>query len=252
MNKPKRLRRNDPLRQRPIRNPSTYFRESNSWQERTSDSAPPPSEEQNPFDSLDDVVTNGVKLGYEVIEKYLLQGQKVAEGIHNGSSEEDSKEGNVHWLLSSMLRLNRDMAGFWIDAIEAFVQNPEFLLGLMGAARSNGVTSSSNNTREPGSSANGASARVAVEIESRRRTQVTVDLRPSPSQNVPHVHALNAPPNLGIPPLTEVSFRWDRESATPIVQLKIPDKQPTALYTGVVLDPKTNEVRGTLCVRILD
>lgn len=251
MDEPKRLRRKDPVRKGPIRNASTYFRESNSWKEQASDSAQTQSEGQSPFDSLDEVVTNGVKLGYEVIEKYLLQGQKVAEGIHNGSPEKNSKEDNVQWLLTSMLRLNRDIAGFWIDAIEAFVQNPEFLSGLMGAARGIGMTPSSNPPEEPGPSANGASGVVAIEVESSRKTQVTLDLRPGPNQGVPHVHALNAPPDLGIPPLTDVSFRWDRESAIPVVQLKIPDSQPAALYTGVVVDPKTNEARGTLCVRIL-
>ncbi len=252
MDKPKRLRREDPMRKGPIRNTSTYFRESNSWKERKADSTQTQSEEQSPFEALDDVVTNGVKLGYEVIEKYLLQGQKVAEGIHNGSAEKNPKEDQVHWLLTSMLRLNRDIAGFWIDAIESFVQNPDFLLGLMGTARSNGVAPSSDAPVEPAHSANGASAMVAIEVESSRRTQVRLDLRPSPTQKVPHVHALNAPPDLGFSPLTDVSFRWDRESAIPVVQLKIPENQPAALYTGVVLDPKTNEVRGTLCVRVLD
>jgi hypothetical protein len=251
MDKPQRLRRKDPIRKGPIRNASTYFRESNSWKEEASDSTKTQSEGQNPFDSLDDVVTKGVKLGYEVIEKYFQQGQKDGEKFRNGAHEEDSKEDTLQWLLTSMVRLNRDMAGLWIDAIETFVGNPDFLSGLMGAARSNGVAPSSNAPEEPGPSANGGSARVAVEIESKRRTQVTLDLRPSPTQDVPHVHALNAPPDFGAPPLTDVSFRWDRESAIPVVQLKIPDKQPAALYTGVVLDPKTNEVRGTLCVRVL-
>ncbi len=250
MNQPKRLRRKDPVRKEPIRNASTYFRESHSWNEQTSDAAQTQSEEQSTFDSLDDVVTNGVKLGYEVIEKYLLQGQKVAEGIHNGSYEKNSKEENVQWLLKSMLRLNRDIAGFWIDAIEAFVKNPDFLSDLMGKA-SNGVAQSSSTPEEPGKSANGVNGTIAIEVDSRRKTQVILDLRPSISKDVPHVHALNAPPDLRIPPLTDVSFRWDRESAIPIVQLKIPDSQPAALYTGVVVDPKTNEARGTLCVRVL-
>jgi hypothetical protein len=251
MDKPKRLRREDPVRKGPIRNTSTYFRESNSWNGQESGSTQTQSEEQSPFEALDEVVTNGVKLGYEVIEKYLLQGQKVAEGIHNGSAEKNSKEDQVHWLLSSMLRLNRDIAGFWIDAMESFIQNPDFLWGLMGT-RSNGVAPSSDAPVEPAHSANGASTMVTIEVESNRRTQVTVDLRPSPTQRVLHVLALNASPGMGIPPLTDISFRWDRESAIPVVQLRIPDNQPAAFYTGVVLDPKTNEARGTLCVRIFD
>ena len=253
MDKPKRLRREDPMRKGPIRNTSTYFRESNDWNEQASDSSQTHSEGQNPFDSLDEVVTNGVKLGYEVIEKYLQQGQKVAEGIHNGTSQNNSKEDHVQWLLTSMLRLNKDMAGFWIDAIETFVQNPDVLSDLLGGgSRSNGATPSSNGSMGANTNSTSARALVSIEIESSKRTRVTLDLQPSSTHSPPHVHVLNAPHSLGIPPLTDITFRWDPESSISIVELKIPDNQPSALYTGVVVDSKTNQARGTLSVQVIN
>ena len=234
----------------PIRNPSTYFRDSKSWQEQENKTAQTQSEKPGPSDSMDDVVTHGVKLGYEVIEKYLRQGQKVAEEMRNGSHSGISNGDDWEKVVGNMLRLYRDMSGFWIDAVEVIMRSPEFLSNFMGIIGSNGNGNSPKTEKEPNQSVNGKNMKVAVEIVSKRRAQVTLDLRPHPFQGVLHVHTLHAS-DPHIPPLTNVAFRMDSDVTVPVLALNIPEEQPAATYTGVVVEEKTNEARGTICVRLL-
>ncbi len=251
MDKPKRHRREEPERTGPNRGPSNYYRDSDSWEDQASSSTQTESEGKSPLDSMAEEVTNTVKRAYEILDDSFLQGRKDGEKFRKGVHEKDSKEDTLQWLLSSMVRLNRDLAGFWTDAIETFVKNPEFLLGLMGAGRGNGVGSSSNESGEPGPSANGASGNVAIDFQSSGRIQVTLDIRPSPTLGVPYVDDLHAVPANGTPPLTDVSLRLDQGATIPVLKLKIPDKQPAGLYVGHLLDPKSHEERGTLRVRVL-
>ena len=250
MNKPKRLRRKDPVRKEPIRNPTTYFRGSESWKDRTSNQARNASKGKSASDSMDDVVTHGVNLGYEVIEKYLRQGQRVAEELTNGSHSAKSKDNDWEKMVDNMLRLYRDMSGFWIDAIEVLMRSPEFLSTVVGVFGSNVKAKFQNDQEDLNPAVNGENVKVAVEITSKKPAQVTLDIRPHPIQSILHVHSLHAH-DPKIPPLTDVSFRADGNLAGPVLALSIPDHQPAATYTGVVVDQKTNEARGTICVRLL-
>ncbi|UCE63153.1 MAG: hypothetical protein JSU59_09815 [Nitrospirota bacterium] len=195
-------------------------------------------------------MTHGVKLGYEVIEKYLRQGQRVAEELSNGSHPDNSKEDDWEKLVGDMLRLYRDLSGFWIDAVEALMRSPEFLSTVTNVLGRNGQAKSGSAHQEPNPGANGENMKVAVEIASQKRAQVTLDLRPHLMQAALQVHTLHAP-DPHIPPLTDVSFRIDGDLNVPVLTLTIPEEQPAATYTGVVVDQKTNEARGTISVRLL-
>lgn len=249
--KNERLRRQDPARTGPIRNATTYLRDSRSWGGRTPGSTRPDAQKhtQGSTGSVDDVVTRGVKLGYKVIEDYLRQGQHTAAQTRKVSEKkESSKVGEREEILESVLRFYKDMTDLWIDGVGGIVRNPAFTSWLNGAVQRNGAAAPSRE-KEPGS-VNGADGALAIEIVSKRRTQVTLDLRPYPGRYTPLVCALHAP-NPKIPPLTKIAFRLDQRSRSPILQLKVPGRQPAALYTGVVIDKHTHEPRGTLCVRVL-
>jgi len=245
-----RLRRPDPARTGPIRNATTYFRDSRSWNDRTADSPREDTDRpaQDSPDTMDDVVTRGVKLGYKVIEDYLRQGQRSAERFREALQKGGSKEGKGEEAVEGLMRLYKDMTDLWVDAIGVILKSPPFLSWLNGAEQHNGAAAPSRE-REAWS-INGAEGALAIEIVSKRRTQVTLDLRPHPQRYIPLVYALHAP-NPKIPPLTKMVFRLDKKRKGPILQLKIPSDQPAALYTGVVIDKHTHEPRGTLCVRVL-
>ena len=249
MAKRERLQRQDPKRTGPIRNATNYFHDSRSWTDEAPDGGRRPDQHEQ-SGSLEDVVTDGVKLGYKVIEEYLRQGQRTAQWIRNTSHEQDgSKGGNTEELLENVLRLYKDMTGIWVDALSVIVRSPGFLSWLTGTERGNRAEPSQNEHGEP-SPANGTATKIAIEILSVRRAQVTLDLGGTHTHYPPLVHALYAS-DPSIPPLTGISFRLERKSMVPILQLKIPAKQPAGMYTGVVVDRQTNDPRGTLCVRVL-
>jgi hypothetical protein len=97
---------------------------------------------------------------------------------------------------------------------------------------------------------NGSGAAFSVEIASPRPTEVMLNVEPSPQPYTPFVHALHAPER-NVPPLTSIAFQKSPKSNMPVLLLKIPLKQPSGLYTGVVVDRETNQPRGTLTVRVL-
>jgi len=245
-----RLRRPDPARTGPIRNATTYLRDSRSWNDRTTDSTRAHTDRpaQDSPDTVDDVVTRGVKLGYKVIEDYLRQGQRSAERFREALQKGCSKEGKGEEAIDGLLRLYKDMNDLWIDAVGVILRSPPLLSWFNGTEQRNGAAAPSRG-KVPGS-INGAEGGLAIEIVSKRRTQVTLDLRPHPQRYIPLLYALHAP-NPRIPPLTEMAFRLDKKTKGPILQIKIPDRQPAALYTGVVIDKHTHEPRGMLSVRVL-
>ena len=89
-----------------------------------------------------------------------------------------------------------------------------------------------------------------VDIRCSRRTQVTLELRPGCGHGTPRVHALHAA-EPAILPLTGVCFNTGASPSRCVLQLSIPDSQPAATYTGVVVDASSNEPLGTLCVQLM-
>jgi hypothetical protein len=75
--------------------------------------------------SFDDVVTQGVKLGYKVIEQYITQGQRVAEQISRPFQKGVPEAGTAD-VVHGMVRLYKDMADVWGNALDLMVRNPVF------------------------------------------------------------------------------------------------------------------------------
>jgi hypothetical protein len=196
--------------------------------------------------SFDDVVTQGVKLGYKVIEQYITQGQRVAEQISR-PFQKGAPEAGTADVVQGMVRLYKDMADVWGNALDLMVRNPVFWSWLESFAQNSGGMHTQNGG--PGT-LNGTGAAFSVEIASARPTEVMLDVEPSPQPYKPFVHALHAP-DPRVPPLTSIAFQKSPKSNVPVLLLKIPTKQPSGLYAGVVVDRDTNQPRGTLTVRVL-
>ena len=225
-----------------------------------------------------------MRLGYQVIEEQILQGQKLAQrlgrkaaravgaGAGRGAAEgaasaaggaaDDAAEGaanpargdtangagDVGELLGRVAHLYKDLGALCVDAVEALARN---LVLRAGVARLTPTAApSAAAAPEPGGAARGASGGFALDIRCSRRTQVTLDLRWRGGVGAPRVHALHAA-DPALPPLTDVRFTMDAAQPEPVLQLVIADEHPAATYTGVVVDGSTNEPRGTLSVRLL-
>ena len=246
-----RLRRPKPKRTAPIRNPAMYFQESDSWDAGRDGATKEQSKVDNPSDSFDDVVAKGVKLGYQVIEDYIRQGRAVADRFRKAAFGKEKKKKEEKDLVQQVSRLYKDMADICIDAALALVRSPDFLAGMAGTKRENGVDTSKTRVRSPRASRDNGSGPVVIEIASLRRTQVVLDLPSYPDHYTPIVHGLHAS-DPDLPPLREISFQRDKKSARHVLRLKIPNRHPAAVYTGVIADKETNSPKGTLSVRILN
>lgn len=245
--RPDRIRRPELERHGPIRDATTYLRDSDSWNEKPQDgtSREDGQGQGSKVGSFDDVVTQGVRLGYKVIEQYISQGQRVAEQISR-PFQKGVPEAGAADVAQGVVRLYKDMADVWGNALDVMVRNPVFWSLLGSLAQSNGTHLSG---AMPGT-LNGTGAAFSVQITSARPTEVMLNVTPSVQPFTPLVHALHAP-DPAVPPLTSIAFEKSPKTNMPVLLLKIPSRQPPGLYTGVVVDRDTNQPRGTLTVRVL-
>ncbi len=236
-----RLRRPEPQRTGPIRNATGYFRESHSW---GSEDHPAWRE---PTEVLDDMVTQGVNLGYRVIDEHLRQGRSAAAKLRSGIDDTGGDGNDMDELLTRLQRIYKDVGSLCYDAFDVLARSPALLRWLAGRDPDGGQSGTSRGASQATAPIGGAG--IAVEVSSTRRILVNLNLPPESEPYVPAVHALHAgDPNC--PPLTAIAFRIDPASRVPILEVNVPDHQPPALYTGVVVDRTTNEPKGTLSVRV--
>jgi hypothetical protein len=236
MGKSERLHRPDPERTGPIRSAATYLRDPVSGADAKSTPGEP-----DPSDPAD-VLAHGVNLGYKVIAEQIVQGQRLAQRLGKASGKTSGAEsGELRALIERVLHLYKDMGTLCFDAVETLARSPALRSGIARAWQGNA---------ESGPSSESETA-FAVEIASTRRTQVSVHLKQREARFIPMAHALYAT-DLAIAPLTSVRFKIEPASTSLMLQVEIPDAQPPANYTGVIVDSASNEPRGTLCVRLFD
>jgi hypothetical protein len=240
MGTPERLHRPDPERTGPIRHASTYLRDAPSG-----DAAQHPARAPDAPDAAEGAVAHGVRLGYKVIEEQILHGRLLAQRLGKATSKLGAGgSGEVNVLIDRVLHLYKDIGTLCVDTLETLARSPAIRSGLARAAQA----------AQPAQDGAGAESALgtgfAIEVASARRTQVTLDLRLRPGRFAPRVHALHAA-DPSVAPLTGVSFDMDPAHPEPMLRIEVPDNQPAATYTGVVVDSASNEPRGTLSVRLL-
>ena len=252
MSNGQRLRRVDPQRTEPIRNWSTLYRPSESERAEHPSSNSAVESRADPADPAhsdmgNETVSRGVKLGYEVIEEHLRQGQKVAQMLSGRSTERKTVEGNIRAMAERIFRYSADLGSLWVDFIDSIAGSPEAVRDL--------VSMFSSKEKSPEVQPNGGESRpVSVEVVSARPARVTLDIRPESAGRRLVVHDLRAAGS-DIPPLTGIRFvtgRADalRTDALTYFRITVPAQQPVGLYHGVVMDQDSGQVCGTLSVRI--
>jgi len=245
MTQQERLHRQDPKRAEPIRNLTAFLRNSHSWGEV------PPGEEhshtgegEKSSETIDDVLTHGVNLGYKIIDEHILQGRRVADDLRHrrsfGSEQKGETPGEINALVSRLLGLTKDMGALCFDSLELALKSPLLLAQLADRGQHSEETTPSPSVTE---------SNISIEISSKRRAQVTLNLPARARPYSPLIHALHAA-NPAFPPLTGVRFQHSAGKA-PLLLVEIPDGQPPSTYTGVVVEKDTNEPVGSLVIRVL-
>ena len=174
----------------------------------------------------DEVINKAVKLAYRVVDGQIRQGRRAAELVRAGSYNAVDFEADIKSLLDRMIGLTKEAGAVSMELFDTLVRG--------------------NATQK---SAGPSAAEVAIEVKSARRIQVSIDFKPTLSGFVPSTPPLYAS-DRSVTPLDKLHFVV-KEGTRPVFVVEVPDNQPPGTYTGAIVDEKSHEPGGFVCVRVL-
>ena len=239
MSERKRLRRDDPARTSPVRNFSKLYRRSDTV--KGADAVKAPSDRSRAGGARGPLA-EGVELAYSVIEKYIAEGRRTAEGLNNQPYTTRATDDNLQDILERVLRLQAEALPLWIEALAALTK--------VNTSR-NGYAAPPDVWPRPNGAPNSETTPVTIEVLSVRPVQVSVELRPNSDAQSLLALGLNAVDSKK-PAVTDISFVPDNVPGRVKLRIRIPDNQPTGTYSGVIVNRDSSEARGTLSIRIAD
>jgi hypothetical protein len=184
--------------------------------------APPDAPEPPP-----EGAPGAVDAGYKVIEEYLNQGRETAEQMGFGLAGGLAAAGSFQALTA---RLFRDGL-LWLEHLSKFAATP-------GEGES---------AEAPATASNTAEGRIRMRVASRRPAEVDLRLGAPGGEEGLGIHALHCP-EPGAPPLDDVAL--ERSGGDWVVSVRVTDRHPAGVYSGVVYDRRDGSVRGTLTVHV--
>jgi hypothetical protein len=235
----KRLRRDEPARVGPIRDFSKLYHHSDS--KNGSSPAEPAKPETSRKARSGGPLAEGVELAYSVIEKYIAEGRRTAEGISNQPYSIRAASDNLQGILERVLRFQAEILPLLIESLATLVKVDPSGNGFGAAAAA-------------WAHANGAQNKdtlaASIEVVSLRPVQVSIDLRPDAEADPLVALALNAV-DAKHPALTDVQFVADEIPGRVKLRVRVPESQPPGIYSGVIVNRDSGETRGTLSIRIV-
>lgn len=253
MSDQQRLRRENPERTTPIRHWSKLYRQDDSWGAHAPPSQASPSQAAPPNGATSEAVSQGVKLGYQVIEEHIRQGQRIAQQFNSRSYNLSHVGNEVRELADRLVRDSTNLLSLWFNLMTSLANNVDLSRSFSrptsppSPPSHNGVapqkTSPSEELTHPGTA-------VSIELLASSPTQVTLNLSPKAERlflATPGLHAMTA----DTPPLTDLTFIPALDNNPASLRIRIPERQPPDLYTGVLIDRNTGQPQGTLSIRVL-
>jgi hypothetical protein len=234
------LRREDPERTGPIRNFSGLYQSSaNGNSDKASDRAGSNRNEMETEKSHEE----GVGLAYRVIEKHINEGKKNAEQFNSRPYNATTLTDGLQEVLERTIRSQMELLPMWINALNTAIRLDPARTGYPPGFQ----------PFPPRAEANGTAAKtlkgITIEVASARPVQASIQLQEgveSSSLRTYGLHTLDQ----NKPPLMNIVFA--PMDGTIKVGILIPDGQPAGLYSGVIVDSRTGEARGTLSVAVAE
>jgi hypothetical protein len=277
----KRITRPDLDRIAPIRDFSRIFGPPGSEEpprsNGTNGAAPP---------RADDGVARGVRVGYQVIEDYMRQGEEFARAMYGAGSSGSiggvaapffaprGDGGELQATAGRLLQVAADFAAAWMDLMQATSSRrtdapvggrrpevPGFDIDRTSSAPAAAAARPEPGPPPPSTPAAGgesaagawtapAPAPVTLRIHSKQQVEVALDIRPGPMAGPLVAHDLRAI-DPALPRIGGVSVDGAEGGERLIVRVHVPDDHPPAVYSGIIVDERTNLPRGTISVRVL-
>jgi len=249
----RRVKRPPLERSRPIRSWSTLFGVP-SVDATVKSSASGPAQQTDPPQSLNDVVSRSVSLGYQVVDEYIRQGHKAAERLRSRTYGAETMAGDAQDLAVRMMQYASDFAAVWLDFVQLAAVNQSPPPSPAAASRTG--TSGPGATPAAAAPASAAMAQsyedanVRMEIVATQPIEVSFDLRPGAGTRPLIVHALRAV-DADKPRLTDVGFQPASEGQSARFRIRVPDGQPPGLYRGIIVDEQTSHPVGSIGVLVV-
>ena len=218
-----RVKRPKAERKQPIRTTRRILDDGMKGSQQTANAQTDARREAAP---ADEIIGKAVKLAYRVVDQHIQQGRHAAARVRAGTYNSVDLEADLKSLVDRMIGLTRELGSVSVELFDTLIRG------------------------KPEEAATAPSAAdVAIEVKSGRRVQVSVKLRPTARGFVPSVPPLHAS-DRSLAPLDKIHFLVNGE-AQPVLVVEIPDEQPVGIYSGVIVDEKTHEPGGDICVRVL-
>lgn len=235
----KRLHRVDPARVGPSRDFSKLYNRQGSLN-GTHSAKPVPSDP--PRKAGGGRLAKGVELAYSVIDKYIAEGRRTAEGLSSQPYTARATNDNLQDVLERTLRFQAEMLPLWIETLATLVKVDPSRNGHAPAPEARPAPANGKNTN---------TMAVSIEVVSVRPVQVSVELQPNSEAESLISLGLNAIDS-NRPALKDISLVPDGVPGRMKLRLQIPDSQPAGIYSGVIVNRNSGMVRGTLSIRIAD
>lgn len=211
-----RPRRPEPERVRPIRNWSTLFKADESGDASAAEPGP---------------VGEGVRLGYRVIEDYLRYGEQMARSLSGGPYGSILGGDLMQDLVERTARTASEWMSLWLSQLSAV------------------AGTGSNGSAAPGGAGNGAGCPIRLCVDSRLPLEVSYELKPVAPEQSLVCHPLH-PAQGDAAPLRQIAL--DSRAGVARLSVEVPDDQPAGVYSGVIVDASSGEVRGTVSVEVAE
>jgi hypothetical protein len=240
MSERKRLHRDEPARTAPVRDFSKLYHQpdspnGNSKSKTAQPDAPRKARTGGPL-------VDGVELAYSVIEKYIAEGRRTAEGISNQPYTTRAASDNLQGILERILRFQAEILPLWIETLATLVKADRGENGFAAAAGSWPRTNGGHSTD---------SMTASIEVFSLRPVEVVVDIRHDAEPKSLVALALNSVDSTK-PALTDIALALGDSPEKVKLRIRIPENQPSGTYSGVIVNRESGETRGTLSIRIVD
>jgi hypothetical protein len=264
----KRQRRDDPDRETPDRRAGEHIRRNAGSQNggKHRDSGPRISK------TVEQAISGMVQQSSSFIEEQIRAGQLAAERLRDGIANSKQLNADINTLVENLVATTKDVGATWLDLISIIIR-------AIGTQQPNGGGSSGGSTPHappgPGSTvtrssmsggatttssitpADGTVSGVAprIVVKGANVKSVVLDLRPPSLQFVPFVQQLTAGDrkrSLSAKPARSLNAKFSMSSDTSglVLMVDIPSDQPPGIYTGAVVDSRTNAAGGTLSVTV--
>jgi hypothetical protein len=211
-------------------------------------------------------VSRGVDVGYRVIEEYMRQGQTIAKSLWPAAASGSPNPPDPQRMMERMFEYASDLASLWLEYAQVTMgQLPNappvkppvrpsdaphvggFDIGpnrQTASGRDRGVAQPSAARASP------EAPSVSVDIVSKTRAEVSVELKPGAAKGELSVHDLRAG-DARLPHITGVVVEGRPNENRVVVRLTLPDDHPVGVYSGLIVDHQSNLPMGMLSVRVL-